>query len=167
MLPRSPPKKNKKIFHFLIDCDLGIAVLICFYYTILLNFEKYFQNIHLKEEIEVLRCNQEQLMTENERLREQLAADSSIPKPVTTELSKPVANDRITIKGPAVFNRHPLKKGKQNRISCLMLCYQILFQLLIIPSFTIWSFQTTMIWTGLTSMYHNVWKRLPMNYSVK
>ncbi|VVC38284.1 Basic-leucine zipper domain [Cinara cedri] len=131
------------------------------------------ENLHLKEEIEVLRFNQEQLMAENERLREQLAADSSIPKPVTTVSSKPVttesnipvANDRNTIKGPAVSIRHPLQKGKRNRISCLMLCYQILFQLLIIPSFMIWNFQVMTIWIGLTSTCHNVWKKLPMNYS--
>ncbi|KAF0765497.1 X-box-binding protein 1 [Aphis craccivora] len=43
------------------------------------------ENVYLREEIETLRANQEQLIAENERLREQLSTESSIPKSVVTE----------------------------------------------------------------------------------
>lgn len=129
----------------------------------------FFQNLHLKEEIEALRLNQEQLITENERLREQLSTESSmIPKAEVTEPCITAAKDRISIEGPAVSHRHPLQKGKRNRTSCLMLCYQILFLLLTIPSSTISSSLWTMrIWTGLTITCQNVWRKSLMNYSVK
>lgn len=120
------------------------------------------------EEIESLRFNQDQLIADNIRLREQLAIESSMPKPVIIESCKTVANDKILIEGPAVSNRHPPQKGKRNQISCLMHCYQILFLLLTIPFSMILNFQKTMmIWTGLTITYQNVWKKLLMNYSVK
>lgn len=126
------------------------------------------QNLQLKEEIEVLRFNQEQLMDENERLRDQLAAESSVPKSVVTETRTTAVNDRILIEGPAVSNRHPLQKGKLNQIFCSMLCYRILYLLLIIPSSMISSSQRTMtIWTGSTTMCQNVWRKLLMNYLVK
>lgn len=128
----------------------------------------YFQNVHLREEIETLKANQEQLIAENERLREQLSTESSIPKSVVTEFCTSAVNNKFSINGPAVSNRHPLQKGKRNRISCLMLCYQILFLLLTIPSCMISSFQTTMmIWTGLTTTFQNVWRKLLMNYLAK
>lgn len=128
----------------------------------------YFQNVHLREEIETLRANQEQLIAENERLREQLSTESSIPKSVVTEFCTSAVNNKFSINGPAVSNRHPLQKGKRNRTSCLMLCYQILFLLLTIPSCMISNFQTTMmIWIGLTTMFQNVWRKLLMNYSAK
>uniref|UniRef100_A0A2S2NKE5 X-box-binding protein 1 n=1 Tax=Schizaphis graminum TaxID=13262 RepID=A0A2S2NKE5_SCHGA len=126
------------------------------------------ENVHLREEIETLRANQEQLIAENERLREQLSTESSIPKSIVTEFCTTADNNKISINGPAVSNRHPLQKGKRNRTSCLMLCCQILFLLLTIPSYMISSFQTTMmIWTGLTTMFQNVWRKLLMNYSAK
>lgn len=126
------------------------------------------ENIQLKEEIEVLRFNQEQLMDENERLRDQLAVESSIPKSVVTETRTTAANDRILIEGPAVSNRHPLQKGKLNQTFCSMLCYRILYLLLITPSSMISSSLMTMtIWTGSTTMCQNVWRKLLMNYSVK
>lgn len=123
--------------------------------------------MHLKAEIEALQYNQEQLMAENERLREQLANESSIPKSEVTESCTTVANNRISIEGPAVSIRHPPQKGKRIRTSCLMLCYQILFLLLTIPSSTISSCQTKTIWTGLTQTYQNVWKKSLMNYLEK
>lgn len=127
-----------------------------------------FQNLQLKDEIEVLRLNQEQLVAENERLREQLATESSIPKSVVTETRSTAAKDRCLIDGPAVSHRHPLQKGKRNQTSCLMLCYRILFLLLTIPSSTISnSPKTMMIWTGLTTMFQNVWRKLLMNFSEK
>lgn len=120
------------------------------------------------EEIETLRFNQDQLIAENERLREQLSTESSIPKSVPIESISTEAKDRILIEGPAVSNRHPPQKGKRNQISCLMLCYRILFLLLTIPSYTISNFQKMMmIWTGLTIMYQNVWRKLLMNYLEK
>lgn len=123
--------------------------------------------MHLKDEIESLRYNQEQLIAENERLREQLSAESSIPKTVISESCTTDANDRISIEGPAVSIRHPPQKGKRNRTSCLTLCYQILFLSLTNPSFMISSYHTTTIWTGLTTTYQNVWRKLLMNYSAK
>jgi hypothetical protein len=59
------------------------------------------ENVQLKQELEVLRFNQEQLIIENERLREQLSTESSIPKSVVTETNTTAAKDRISIEGPA------------------------------------------------------------------
>lgn len=126
-----------------------------------------FQNIHLKDEIESLRYNQEQLIAENERLREQLSIESSIPKTVITESISTEANDRISIEGPAVSIRHPPQKGKRNRTFCLTLYYQILFLLLTNRSSMISNYHMTMIWIGLTTMYQNVWRKLLMNYLAK
>lgn len=129
---------------------------------------RYFQNLQLREEIESLRSNQEQLMAENERLREQLATDSSVPEElIATESCTTTAKNRISIEGPEVSHRHPLQKGKRNRISCLMLCCQILFLLLTVPSSMVSSFQMTTTWIGLIVMYQNVYQKLLMNYSVK
>jgi len=55
-----------------------------------------FQNVNLKEEIETLRANQEQLITENERLREQLSIESSMPKSIVTEFCNSVRQQLIT-----------------------------------------------------------------------
>lgn len=128
----------------------------------------FFQNLQLKEELESLRSNQEQLMAENERLREQLSTDSSVPKEsVATESCTTAANNRISVEGPEVSHRHPLQKGKRNRISCLMLCCQILFLLLTVPSSRVSNFQMTTTWIGLIVMYQNVCRKWLMNYSAK
>lgn len=59
------------------------------------------ENVHLRAEIETLRANQEQLITENERLREQLSTESSIPKSIVTEFCTTAVNNKISINGPA------------------------------------------------------------------
>ncbi|XP_025410148.1 X-box-binding protein 1 [Sipha flava] len=126
------------------------------------------ENLHLREEIESLRSNQEKLMAENERLQEQLATDSFVPKEsVSTESYTTEANNRILIDGPEVSHRHPLQKGKQNQISCLMLCCQILFLLLTVPFFMVSNFQMTTTWIGLIVMYQNVYQKSLMNYLAK
>lgn len=155
---------NQPCTYFFITISISKFSL----YAILNMLNHYLQNVHLKQEIETLRTNQEQLLAENERLREQLATESSVTKTVATiESCTTKANDRISIEGPAVSRRHPLQKGKRNRTSCLTLCYQILFLLLTTLSYTTLSYPMMTIWTGLTSTYQNVWRRLPMSYLEK
>ncbi|XP_050535715.1 X-box-binding protein 1 [Daktulosphaira vitifoliae] len=124
------------------------------------------ENLQLKNEVEALRHNQEQLMTENERLREQLAESTKL-EVIATEPCIPAANNRILIEGPAVSNRHPLQKGKRNQISCMMLCYQILYLSMTIPSLMTFSYQMMTVWIGLTIKFQKDWKKLQMNYLVK
>ncbi|XP_050436723.1 X-box-binding protein 1 isoform X2 [Adelges cooleyi] len=124
------------------------------------------ENLQLKNEVEALRYDQEQLMAENERLREQLAESSRL-EAVATEPCTPVVNDRISIEGPAVSDRHPLQKGKRNRMSYTMLCCQILYLLMTVQSSVTYSCQTMLAWTGLTLKFQNVWKKLQTNYLSK